>query len=230
MSGCATVPPSARPASSRAGRARVTSQPPGGLQPARNLSAQDRRANFEALWRAVDTTYADFELKSIDWNEVGRRYRLWLDNVGSDDEFYRLLARMIGELKDTHSWLQNFRAPSLPQLSSIAVESFDDKPFVVAVMARSEAERDGVRPGWEIVSVDGLTPAEKVEALRPLLNGFSSERAFRRDATRHLLADERPTPAAIVLRDAGGDMHAVTLPRDEARLSLRPPALDPDSS
>src|SRR5207302_6738264 len=102
------------------------------------------RDNLEALWQAVDVTYADFELKPIDWDDVGRRYRSLLNEVSSDDEYYRLLARMISELHDTHSWLQNYPQPPLPQVSSVAVDVFGTKAFVVAVVAGSDAERAGV--------------------------------------------------------------------------------------
>jgi C-terminal processing protease CtpA/Prc len=201
---------------------RITSQPPDGLRPATNLSAEDRRDNFDALWKAIDTTYAHFELKSIDWNEVGRRYRSRLDEVTSDDGFYRLLFRMVGELRDTHSWLQNYREPPLQDVTSVAVDLFEGNPFVVAVSPGSEAERAGVRPGWQLTSVDGRTVAEQMEALRPLLPGYSSERAFRREATRRLLASEKTTPATIVLRLPGGETRTVTLPRESGQLVRRP--------
>jgi C-terminal processing protease CtpA/Prc len=129
---------------------------------------------------------------------------------------------MMSELKDTHSWLQNYREPPLPQVSSVAVELFDTKAFVVAVAAGSDAERTGVKPGWEIVSVDGLTPGEKVQALRTLLHGFSSERAFRREATRRLLAGVSATPASIVLRQPSGDTLTVTLTRAPGPTAVRP--------
>jgi hypothetical protein len=80
---------------------------------ARNLSAQQRRENFDVLWRVLDTMYADFELKHIDWVEVGQRYKNRLDTVAGDDDFYLLMFQLVNELKDTHSWLQNYKAPTL---------------------------------------------------------------------------------------------------------------------
>ena len=210
---CGAVSVSAQSPVVRTADARITSTVPQGLEPARNLSQQDRRDNLEALWKAIDTIYADFELKSIDWSEVGRRYRQRLDEVGSDDGFYRLLSQMVGELRDTHSWLQNFREPPLPQVTSIALDRFQDNAFVVSVRTGSDAERAGVKAGWQVLSVDGLTSADKMEALRPLLHGFSSERAFRREATRRLLSAEKATSATILMRAPAGDTQTVTLPR-----------------
>jgi len=219
---CAATSIFAQSPSARTTDARITNQPPAGLEPARNLSAQDRRDNLDALWKAIDTTYAHFELKSIDWNDVGRRYRAQLDEVSSDDGFYRLLSQMVGELRDTHSWLQNYREPPLPQVTSVSVDRIQDKPFVVAVRAASEAERAGVKPGWQVLAVDGRTGDEQMETLRPLLHGFSSERAFRREATRHLLAAGQPTRATILMRAPGGDTQTVTLPRESGPTVRRP--------
>src|SRR5262249_3629217 len=76
-------------------KAYVTDQRPTGLTPARNLSGDQRRENFEALWSVLDATYADFELKAIDWQAVGRRYRTRLEAVTSDDEFYLLMFQFV---------------------------------------------------------------------------------------------------------------------------------------
>src|SRR5262249_8923895 len=88
-----------------------------------------------------------------------------------------------------------------------------DNAFVVSVRTGSDAERAGVKAGWQVLSVDGLTSADKMEALRPLLHGFSSERAFRREATRRLLSAEKATSATILMRAPAGDTQTVTLPR-----------------
>jgi hypothetical protein len=53
----------------------VTQQLPEGLRLATHLSDEDRRKNFVALWKLIDTSYARFKLKPIDWAEVGQRYR-----------------------------------------------------------------------------------------------------------------------------------------------------------
>jgi len=219
---CSAVSASAQTPDVRTTDARITSTPPAGLELAKQLSEQDRRDNLEALWRAIDVTYAQFELKPVDWNDVGRRYRARLDEVGSDDGFYRLLLQMVGELKDTHSWLQNYREPPLPQVTSISLDLFQDKAYVVAVRAGSEADRAGVKPGSQVLAVDGMTPVDKMEALRPLLHGFSSERAFRREAVRRLLAAEKPTPATVLLRTPNGETQTVQLAREPGPTARRP--------
>jgi len=173
----------------------VAQQPPADLSPASHLSAAEQKENFEFLWTAIDEIYAGFKLKSIDWTEVHRRYRGRLESVEDTDGFYRLLFQLVNELKDTHSWLQNYRIPLPGYGPGIAVDLFGSKPFVVA--ARPET---GIEPGWELLSVDGLTIAQKMEAMRAILPARSSERAWQRDACRFLLAGERGSSIALKVR------------------------------
>jgi hypothetical protein len=52
----------------------TTGEPPTDLVPAGILSPRQQRENFDFLCKAIDETYADFEIKGIDWGEVHRRY------------------------------------------------------------------------------------------------------------------------------------------------------------
>lgn len=91
------------------GKGYVTTGPaPTGLVPAQMLSAQEQRENFDFLCQAIDETYANFELKSIDWGAVCRCHRERLDPAASTDQYYRLLFQLVNELRDTHSWLENY--------------------------------------------------------------------------------------------------------------------------
>jgi carboxyl-terminal processing protease len=77
---------------------------------------------------------------------------------------------------------------------------FEERPFVEAVEPDSEAAGMGVKPGAEIVEVDGVAVEEKLARLRMYLPGRSSERAFRREACRYLLAGEKGSTVSVHLR------------------------------
>src|SRR5262245_60226234 len=182
-------------------KAYVTDERPVGLTPARHLSGDERRENFDALWALIDANYAHFELKAIDWQAVGRRYRTRLEAVTSDDDFYLLMFQLVNELKDTHSWLDNYAPPALATVPDLPIDIFQEKPFVVG----------GARAGWEVLSVDGMTPAQKMESLRPLLRACSSERAFQREAGRSLLAGKADDPVRVTLRSPAGELETLSL-------------------
>jgi carboxyl-terminal processing protease len=187
------------------GKAYVTTeQPPADLALARELSLAERQENFDLLWEAIDQTYADFELKAINWPEVRRRYQGRLDQAATTDAFYLLLFQLVNELKDTHSRLQNYSPPRPVHGPGLSVGLFEERPFVEAVQTDSEAAGRGVTPGAEIVEVDGLTVEEKLARLRPDLPGRSSERAFRREACSYLLAGEKGSTVTLKLRSSDG--------------------------
>ena len=184
-------------------KAYVTQQPPEGLRPATHLSDKDRRENFEALWKLIDANYAQFKLKPIDWAEVGRRYRARLDSLAGDDDFYLMMFQLVNELKDTHSWLNNYRAPQMARVPDMPIGVFRGKPFVIG----------GAKTGWEVMSVDGITVDEKIEALRPYLKARSSERAYRREAMQSLLAGKEDTSVTVKLRSPDGKAETIELKR-----------------
>jgi carboxyl-terminal processing protease len=173
------------------------------LTPANNLSAEQRLQNFEALWSLIDANYAHFKLKSIDWTEVHRRYLSRLNLVKNDDDFYLLMFQLVNELKDTHSWLDNYRDPLLADVSDMPIDIFRGRPFVIA----------GARAGWEVISVDGMSPKDKMESLRPYLRGTSSTRAFQRQASRSLLAGKEGENVSLTLRSPDGRIETESLVR-----------------
>jgi len=191
----------------------TTESAPTGLTPARILSAKEQRENFDFLCKAIDETYADFELKAIDWEGVCRRYQERLDPAASTDEFYRLLFQLVNELKDTHSWLENYHVDFPASGPELTVALFEGKPFIVAVNADSEAAGLGVKPGSKVLEVDGLPVEDEIERLRLQLRACSSERAFRREATRYLLAGERDTKVKVKLRLPDGHAQSFVLRR-----------------
>ncbi|MGP8199131.1 MAG: protein kinase domain-containing protein [Limisphaerales bacterium] len=196
------------------GKGYVTNGPaPTGFVPAQMLSAKEQRENFDFLCQAIDETYASFELKTIDWGQVRRRYEERLDPAANADQFYRLLFQLVNELKDTHSWLQNYH-PAFPASGpELTVDLFEGKPFIVAVNADSEAAGLGVKPGSEVLEVDGLSVEDKLKQLRLGLRACSSERAFRREACRYLLAGERGTTVDLKLRLPDGHAQTFALRR-----------------
>lgn len=202
----------------------TTGQPPAGLMPTKILSSIEQRDSFNFLCEAIDQTYAGFELKSINWDEVRQRYLKRLDTTGTADQFYRLLFELVNELKDTHSRLQNFSLPIPASGPELTVDLFEDKPFVVAVNPRSEPAGLGAKPGWEILEVDGMSVQNKMDRLRSVLPACSSERAFRREACRHLLAGEKSSTVSLKLRPPNGHPELLTLHRSGTFTSPPPPA------
>lgn len=60
-------------------------------------------ARFETAWSLVAQRYWDLTRLSVDWDEVGDRYRARLAAVHDEDALYALLEEMYDEIGDSHS-------------------------------------------------------------------------------------------------------------------------------
>lgn len=62
----------------------------------------DRKGNFDALWKIMDERYCFFEAKDVDWDEVYTRYAPRVSEEMSNEALFELMAEMLKELKDGH--------------------------------------------------------------------------------------------------------------------------------
>lgn len=65
-----------------------------------SLSAKERAEVFEEVWKTINEKYYDPSFNGVDWTAVRERYRPRVDSLSGDEEFYELLNRMAGELRD----------------------------------------------------------------------------------------------------------------------------------
>lgn len=69
-----------------------------------SVSTRDslRQATFDTILATVDQAFFDPEHLGVDWEAVGERYRARLAAVESDDDFLRLMWRMLREIPASH--------------------------------------------------------------------------------------------------------------------------------
>lgn len=191
----------------RIGRGFVTrDRPPDDILLKVRLSKAERLENFDILWEAIDRNYSFFEHKGIDWQEVKARYRPKVEAVRMTEEFYRLLYQFVRELKDFHSWLDNYKKGlTLPKFSpQVLTRLIEGKAVIAEVVKGSEAYKKGLRRGSIIVKVDGLSVEEKIEKLSPQIRVYSSQRAFLENAYRRLLDGKEGSKVSVKFLAPGG--------------------------
>ena len=66
------------------------------IQPNTNIG------NFESLWKIIDTKYCYLDYKKINWDSIHTVYKTRVDSVKSEVGLFRVLGRMLDELKDGH--------------------------------------------------------------------------------------------------------------------------------
>src|SRR5207244_999631 len=110
----------------------------------------------------------------------------------SDDEFWEVLNRMTGELRDSHTRVE---PPALVALRrrqefvslGIELDRVEGKIVVVYVASDSDAYWAGVRPGMEVVQIDGFPAEQRYAPILAAEREQSTLQAKERRAFRTLL-------------------------------------------
>ena len=142
----------------------------------------------EEVWEQVRTRYYDPALHGLDWRALGETFRPLATEARDQTEFYSVLRRMLGHLRDPHTRV--FAPGESPDLRvqrfvtvGLSVREIEGEAVVTLVEPGSEAERAGVRAGDSVLSLDG-EPVSTLVARR-------SEQTSAPAATARLLAVAR---------------------------------------
>jgi carboxyl-terminal processing protease len=138
-------------------------------QPA--LTPAQRQLNidsFEMVWTTVRDKHWDPKLGGLDWQAVHDEQRPKVENAATIDEARGVMSDMLGRLKQTHFGIVPGDAyeemgssktgdDSGPRDGSpgITPRVIDGHVLVAAVEPDSPAAAAGVKPGWEILLIDG---------------------------------------------------------------------------
>ena len=182
------------------------------------LTRKDRVEVFEEVWETIDEKYYDASFNGVDWPGVRARYRPLIEQANNDEEFYVLLKRMVGELRDAHT---RFHTPEqrrererLQAVSAgLSVFEVEGKPVVVSVEPDSEASRAGVEAGMIVVAIDGKTVSERLAEARSRVAGTSSDRAVRLRIYRMIIDGDPGTTLRLSLARGDGSVLDVGLTR-----------------
>jgi len=135
-------------------------------------------ASFEKVWQTVEQRHWDpaFLAKlpgGRSWREVHDEYLQLIKQAPSDMEGRALIARMLSLLGQSHyAVLTGEPADDLtPVQGGVGATGIDPMftegcMLVRAVAANSPAARAGIRPGWEIVSIDGFDVRQATARIR----------------------------------------------------------------
>ncbi|PJJ53268.1 S41 family peptidase [Hymenobacter chitinivorans] len=199
----------------------LRAQPPAPLTPAQY------QQDFDFFWTTVHDNYCYFDKKQTDWARVRTVYGAQLPGVTSRSQFVRLLENALAELYDNHAGLSTNLPDSrrlLPSGTDAWARFEQGKAVIVAVRAGFGAERVGLRPGMELVAVNGV-PIE--QALRPLLGRTlkTIDAAAREVALNQALAGTHDQARQLTVR-AGGKKRMLYPDQPTAQLeNIRYPAL-----
>jgi C-terminal processing protease CtpA/Prc len=179
--------------------------PANGQEPSRILRER-ARTMLHQLRRDLESHYYDSTYRGVDLDATFAEAETRVGNAGSVDELMAVIAQTSLQLGDSHTYF-------VPPLRTVVVDygwemrMIGDTCVVTEVRARSDAEKQGLRPGDMVVSVNGYRPTR--ENLWQLAYVF------------HAL---RPQPGLrVVARTAGADPRQLDL---AARVRQRRRVLD----
>lgn len=141
-------------------------------------NAELRRQSFEKVWQTINDNHFDPTFGGVDWQKTREIYAPQIAAAKTDAEFYRIMQRMIGELKLSHFSIypQNLNVDSAAGggegTLGIELKMLDGKAVIARIEKDSGAERANLKAGFVVEKVDGkmvaeiLAPLEKNLAAR----------------------------------------------------------------
>jgi carboxyl-terminal processing protease len=146
------------------------------LQAAPEYTAQQKQLNidsFEKVWETVRDKHWEKKPGGLDWQAIHTEYRPKIEKADSMDAARQVMRDMLGRLKQTHfgiipmSVYSEAEAPGGGEGSpGIDLRVLDGHAVVTRVDPGSPAEKAGVKPGWEIVSVEGKDLGAAIQKLK----------------------------------------------------------------
>jgi carboxyl-terminal processing protease len=132
------------------------------------------RQTFDIVWRTVKDKHFDPGFGGVDWDQIRVKYAPQVDQVTSELQLYRLLQKMLGELKQSHfSILPTEAAGTEGQSSVQSIEGqigvqlrfINGQAVITKIEADSTGSRAGLKPGFIVKGVNGIEVAALVKPL-----------------------------------------------------------------
>jgi predicted metalloprotease with PDZ domain len=134
------------------------------------ITAEQRSADFNAFCDFGRDEYAYFDVKKTDWDAACKFYAPRAGAATDRDAFIGVLERAMAELYDHHAHLgtNTNQSPRLvPTQSQIFGAWRDGKAWVEDVRSDSPAKAGGVRPGMQVLAIDGETVEAALKRIGP---------------------------------------------------------------
>lgn len=182
------------------------------------LSGKDKTEVFTKVWKLIDKNYYDPNMNGVDWNSQFEKYRPLIEKTKSDEEFYNVIRKLVGEMNDAHT---RFLTPREALESrerkgttvGLLLSKVEGKTVVEKVLSDATGELAKVHPGMIVRTVDGKPIGQRLIEAGDEVGDSSSNRALEILTHRQILLGEPGTTVKLGLTDKTGQNFDVTLTR-----------------
>ena len=191
--------------------------------PVPEMSAANwRREAFEEVWNTVNDKYYDAKLNGVDWQATRATYEPQIFGASDDDQYWELLDKMTGELKDSHTRVhgpkqvaqqRNMEAHSL----GLGFLEFGEALVVTSAHPESDPWWAGVRPGMTIKTISGEPALALYRRLKTEVRDSSTPWARARGALRKIVAGDPDTTISMTFVRTDGTEVSTTMKRRKFR-------------
>jgi len=175
-----------------------------------SISASNRIANFMYLWSEVKYNFVNFDLvPNLNWDRMKNRYLPLVEKAQSDEEYYKLLQKLLAELHDGHTsllWSSGTRPP-------IRIKNVEGKAIITDLAENDEFAKSGLKRGMEITYVDGRSVKEIIEKEQYPYISASTLQSRDDSAYMCLLEGPKNSKVTLTVRDINGNVREVSLIR-----------------
>jgi C-terminal processing protease CtpA/Prc len=134
------------------------------------LAVEQRAADFASFCQFVQEEYGYFDLKKTDWEHACKFYASQVASATDRAAYIELLELALGELYDHHAHLGTNTPRSyrlVPTQTDLFASWKDGRAILSEVRPGSGADAAGLRPGMEVVAINGEVTESVVRSIEP---------------------------------------------------------------
>ncbi|HUA17930.1 MAG TPA: S41 family peptidase [Bryobacteraceae bacterium] len=173
------------------------------------LTPQQRQLNidsFEYVWKTIRDKHWQVRPGGLDWQAIHAEFRPKMEKADSMDAARAVLNEMLGRLHQTHFAIVPSElysdlgsTPNGYNGTGLDVRVIHSQVLVTSVDPGSPAEAQGIRPGWQILTINGVDLAPVIEKLDTIY----AHSTLRELISRRAILARLGGPVALQLSDAG---------------------------
>ncbi|MFO7915272.1 MAG: S41 family peptidase [Candidatus Krumholzibacteriales bacterium] len=178
--------------------------------------------SFDYVWETINSNFWNPEILGLDWKKLGDEYRKKVAAAETMSEARQAMSGLLEELGHSHFGIipeEAYLDIAGPESKSstagevgITARIRNNKPLVVSVREGSSSAAAGVRPGWEIVSVNRVDLRERFSNLRENLKGKRFLDYSLNASLLHLMTGPPGDTLAMSFMDGSGNEVLKSLP------------------